>query len=513
MAAPGSDPRSLAPEPAPAGGADPSVPGDGKPPYRRLYRSPQGRMLGGVAHGLAVHLGLPVSWVRIAFVVLFFAQGLGGLLYAAFWFVVPIGIGEPAPRGGGPHWLYVNGTFVPVAAGTAGGGDLSKGGGRRGGELNKDGGRRGGWIGRMREVLQHTLRGEPVELGEAPAGTPAAGTAGTGTAGGTGTGQRQGGLGQLAALVMLVIGVIALLNALNVQTAKPYTWPLLAIGVGVALVWRQADDSRWQRWFGLEEGEKRRGAYTRVGAGVLLVVAGIIAFLATQGSGSTIGSVVEASLAVLAGVLVLVGPYALRMWQDLGAERTARIRAQERAEIAAHVHDSVLHTLTLIQRRAEDPKEVLRLARAQERELRLWLYRPEAVAEAAPDTMAESLRAVVAEVEDRHGVPVEVVVVGDCPMDDRIAAQMQAAREATVNAAKYGGGGPVQVYAEVEGRTVMVFVRDHGPGFDPDTVPEDRMGVRESILGRMKRNGGTARVRPAPDGGTEVELEMERAND
>ncbi|WP_344345567.1 PspC domain-containing protein [Kitasatospora putterlickiae] len=456
-----------------------------------MYRSPQGRMLGGVAHGLAVHLGLPVSWVRIAFVVLFFAQGLGGLLYAAFWFVVPIGIGEPARRGGA-HWVYVNGAFVPVGSWQAGGA----------GELSKDERRRGGMIRRLREVLQHALRGEPAEAGEGADGSGAAAA-----------GQRQGGLGQLAALVMLVIGVIALLNALNVQTAKPYTWPLLAVGVGVALVWRQADDSRWQRWFGLEEGEKRRGAYTRVGAGVLLVVAGLIAFLATQGSDSPVGWMIESSLAVLAGVLVLLGPYALRMWQDLGAERTARIRAQERAEIAAHVHDSVLHTLTLIQRRAEDPKEVLRLARAQERELRLWLYRPEAVAEQAPDTMAESLRAVVAEVEDRHGVPVEVVIVGDCPMDDRIAAQMQAAREATVNAAKYGGGGPVQVYAEVEGRTVMVFVRDHGPGFDPDTVPEDRMGVRESILGRMKRNGGTARVRPAPDGGTEVELEMERAND
>ncbi|MFE2723701.1 PspC domain-containing protein [Kitasatospora sp. NPDC059327] len=450
-------------------------------------------MLGGVAHGLAVHLGLPVTWVRVSFVLLFFAQGIGALLYAAFWFVVPIGIGEPAQRGGA-HWVYVNGAFVPSGSWQASG--------AVGAELSK---RRRGWIGRLRELLQHAFQGEPAAVAGEPGEEPGAAR--------SAAGRRQGGLGQLAALVMLVIGLIALLNALGVQTARPYTWPLLAIGVGVALVWRQADDSRWQRWFGLEEGEKRRGAYTRVGGGVLLVVAGTIAFLATQGSGSTLGSVVEASLAVLAGVLVLVGPYALRMWQDLGAERTARIRAQERAEIAAHVHDSVLHTLTLIQRRAEDPREVLRLARAQERELRLWLYRPEAVAEDAPDTMAESLRAVVAEVEDRHGVPVELVMVGDCPMDERIVAQMQAAREATVNAAKYGGGGPVQVYAEVEGRTVSVFVRDHGPGFDPDTVPEDRMGVRESIIGRMKRNGGTARVRPAPDGGTEVELEMERTND
>ncbi|MFJ8626875.1 PspC domain-containing protein [Kitasatospora sp. NPDC093550] len=486
MAAPGTDPRTLAPDAAPSAGADPNASDGAKPPYRRLYRSPQGRMLGGVAHGLAVHLGLPVRWVRLAFVLLFFAQGIGALLYAAFWFVVPIGIGEPSARGGA-QWVYLNGVFVPAAPGLQGG-LLSKG-------------NTGGWLGRLRRLLQHTLQGEPVA---APAeGGAAAPSAKTG----------QGGLGQLAALVMVVIGLIALLNVLGWQTAKPYTWPLLAIGVGVALVWRQADDSRWQRWFGIEEGEKRRGAYTRVGAGVLLAVAGTIALLAMQGSGSTLSSVIEASLAVLAGVLVLLGPYGLRLWQDLGAERTARIRAQERAEIAAHIHDSVLHTLTLIQRRAEDPKEVLRLARSQERELRLWLYRPEAAAEAAPDTMAETLRAAVAEVEDRHGVQVELVIVGDCPMDEKIAAQMQAAREATVNAAKYGGGGPVQVYAEVEGRTVSVFVRDHGPGFDPDTVPEDRMGVRESIIGRMKRNGGTARVRPAAGGGTEVELEMERTND
>ncbi|MFJ9519078.1 PspC domain-containing protein [Kitasatospora sp. NPDC101801] len=481
MAAPGTDPRPLAPDGPRVPDAPSADLGVAPPPYRRLYRSPHGRMLGGVAHGLSLHLGLPVTWVRVAFVLLFFAQGIGVLLYAAFWFVVPIGIGQPAP-GGGPRWAYVNGGFVPADA-VVGGAELRKGRPRR--------------VGRLRELLQRTFHGETAVAGEL--GTDARPT--------------RGGLGQLLALLLLVVGIMALLSALHIQTAKPYVWPLLTIGVGVALVWRQADDSRWQRWFGLEEGTKRRAAYTRVGAGVLLVVAGTVGFLIIQGGDSTVSAVIEAALAVLAGVLVLVGPYALRLWQDLGTERTARIRAQERAEIAAHVHDSVLHTLTLIQRNADDAKEVLRLARAQERELRLWLYRPEAAAEAAPDTLAERIRSVVAEVEDLHGVAVELVCVGDCPMDDRIAAQIQAAREATVNAAKYGGGGPVQVYAEVEGRTVSVFVRDHGPGFDPDSVPEDRMGVRESIIGRMKRNGGTARVRPAPDGGTEVELEMERADD
>ncbi|QKW19928.1 PspC domain-containing protein [Kitasatospora sp. NA04385] len=457
MAAPETRTTEPAPTEAPAGA----------PPYRRLYRSPHGRILGGVCQGLATHLGVPVTWVRLAFIVLFFSEGIGALLYAAFWVVVPLGINQAAPGADRPA--------------------------RRPG----DG---GGRFGRMRELLERTFHGDQ--------GLPAAAD---GPAPVEGRG-RAGSMGQLFALVALVIGVMALLSALGIQTAKPYVWPLLAVGIGVALVWRQADDSRWQSWFGLEPGS-RKGAYLRVLSGVLLVVAGIIGYFVTQGVDSPVALVVESSLAVVAGVLVLGGPSMLRMWQDLGAERTARIRAQERAEIAAHVHDSVLHTLTLIQRRAEDPKEVLRLARAQERELRLWLYRPEAAAEQAPDTLAEHLREIVAEVEDRHGVHLELVCVGDCPMDERIASQMRAAREAMVNAAKYGGGGPVQVYAEVEGRTVSVFVRDHGPGFDPDDLPEDRMGVRESIIGRMRRNGGTARVRPAPDGGTEVELEMERAAD
>jgi signal transduction histidine kinase len=233
--------------------------------------------------------------------------------------------------------------------------------------------------------------------------------------------------------------------------------------------------------------------------------------------GGHLGSVLQAALAVLVGVALLAGPYLVRMTQDLSAERLMRIRAQERAEVAAHVHDSVLHTLTLIQRNADSPGEVRRLARAQERELRAWLYRPESWGkeeETEPETLAEAVRRTAAEVEDKHGVPLEVVVVGDCPLDEKLTAQIQAAREAMVNAAKYGGdGGPVQVYAEVEGRTVFLSVRDRGPGFDLDAIPADRMGVRESIIGRMERNGGTARVRAAPDGGTEVELEMERAEE
>jgi signal transduction histidine kinase len=172
------------------------------------------------------------------------------------------------------------------------------------------------------------------------------------------------------------------------------------------------------------------------------------------------------------------------------------------------VHDSVLHTLTLIQRNAGDPREVQRLARSQERELRGWLYAPAA----DPDeTLAAAVRKLAGEVEDDHGVPIEVVCVGDCALDGGLASMLQAAREAMVNAAKYAEAPSVSVFAEVEGDHVTLFVRDRGRGFELDQVASDRMGVRGSIIGRMHRNGGKASVRTAPGEGTEVRLEMKRS--
>jgi signal transduction histidine kinase len=193
------------------------------------------------------------------------------------------------------------------------------------------------------------------------------------------------------------------------------------------------------------------------------------------------------------------------MARDLSAERAARVREQERAEVAAHLHDSVLHTLTLIQRKVDDPREVARLARAQERELRAWLYRPETEQAA---TFAAALARTLAEVEDAHGVTIEAVTVGDAPLGDRLQAVLRAVREAAVNAAKHGGGSPISVYAEVEDGRAEVFVRDRGPGFDVAAVPADRMGVRQSILGRMERHGGRATIRSERGEGTEVHVEM-----
>lgn len=422
-----------------------TAPGGDEQSLRKLYRSADGRLLGGVARGLAGHLGLPVGWVRLVFLALFLAQGLGALLYAVFWIVVPLGVGGTPTE--------------------------------------------------MRPLFETTGEGRRR--------------------------LRKPDRGQIFAIIALfVVGTVFVASAdLGRGGAGHYIWPTLLIGAGVVLVWRQADNARRAQWASLSTDSRRRRIFqvARGLAGVALVGMGLTVFMVVRGSAAQLGNVLTAAIAVVAGVALLAGPWLVRMTQDLSDERLMRIRAQERAEVAAHVHDSVLHTLTLIQRNADDGGEVRRLARAQERELRAWLYKPEGTGkdeENEPDTLAEAVKATAAEVEDYHGVPIEVVVVGDCPLDEKLAAQMQAAREAMVNAAKYGGeGGAVQVFAEVDGRTVFLSVRDRGPGFDLDAVPDDRMGVRESIFGRMERNGGTARVRSAPDGGTEVELEMERAAD
>jgi signal transduction histidine kinase len=178
--------------------------------------------------------------------------------------------------------------------------------------------------------------------------------------------------------------------------------------------------------------------------------------------------------------------------------------------VAAHLHDSVLQTLALIQRQADDPREVVRLARSQERDLRNWLY---GATTATESSLQAALERVAAEVEERYGVPIEVVAVGDCDADARTEPLVLAAREALVNAAKHSRASRVDVFAEIGTDEVTVFVRDRGVGFDGDAVPADRLGVRNSIVARMQRHGGSASVRSAPGEGTEVRLTMPRLDD
>jgi signal transduction histidine kinase len=237
--------------------------------------------------------------------------------------------------------------------------------------------------------------------------------------------------------------------------------------------------------------------------GVVLATVGVVA-LATQGQGfDVVLTSALAAVAVLVGAAVIALPWVVRMWQGLQAEQTERIRATERADIAAHLHDSVLQTLALVQRRADDPATVIRLARSQERELREWLYADQ---NRSTDSLASAVTTVTHEVEDEHGIPIEVVVTGDRPMDDGGQALVKATREALLNAVRHGAP-PVSVYVEVGPSGVEAFVRDHGPGFETTEIGDDRLGVRESILGRMRRHGGAAKIRRL-ESGTEIELTL-----
>ncbi|PPK69628.1 PspC domain-containing protein [Actinokineospora auranticolor] len=322
--------------------------------------------------------------------------------------------------------------------------------------------------------------------------------------------ERQQAFGLIALGAGLTIGAGTLSGTVN-------GWFAGSIGVtlvGAALVWREADQSQRRRVKGALLGGGGRSALVRVLSGGALVVTGIVMVLISSMGLDQVQFTLLAVVAALVGVAMLTVPWWLRMVRDLGDERRARIRTEERAEIAAHLHDSVLQTLALIQKQADAPREVLRLARGQERQLRSWLYGPAGyggVGGAAGGSLAEALARASGEVEDTFAIKVQHVVVGDCELDAKLTAVVMAAREAMVNAAKHAGVAEVSVYAEVEPETVTVFVRDRGKGFDPEEVPEDRHGLADSIRGRMERNGGEIKLRTAPGDGTEVQLHMPRA--
>jgi signal transduction histidine kinase len=239
--------------------------------------------------------------------------------------------------------------------------------------------------------------------------------------------------------------------------------------------------------------------------GLSLAAVGVIVFVDQNATSDGRDAAFESSAVAIALLLVL-GPWAWRLAAERDSERTARIRSQERAEMAARVHDSVLQTLALVQREAGDPRRVAGLARRQERELRSWLYPDPRTGDAG---LASAMDTAAAEVEELHGVPVELVRTGDVPLDDRVEALMLAAREAMANSARHSGADQVSVFVDVGEDEIAIFVRDRGSGFDPDSVPADAHGIAESIRGRMTRVGGTSTISSSADG-TEVELRLGR---
>jgi signal transduction histidine kinase len=322
-----------------------------------------------------------------------------------------------------------------------------------------------------------------------------------------------------AILIPTLIAVQFITSSLHVPFIGFIGWPtFLAAGV-IILIWRNADES--EKAFidhdvvpllGADTHDKgRRWLIARVVVGALIGAAGIVLLVEGHTTVAKLRPIGGAAL-VIAAIVVIFGPWWLSLVRDLIAERQARALAEERAQMAAHVHDSVLQTLALIQRSSDDPQHVVRLARAQERELRAWLFEgrsPGAIGEDAT-MLAEGVGLLQRQVEADHGIAVQVVMVGDCELDEALRALLDAAREATVNAAKWSGAEQVSVYAEVETDTVMIYVRDRGRGFDPDAVPEDRQGIARSIRARVARFGGSAVVRSAPGKGAEVQLSMPR---
>jgi signal transduction histidine kinase len=291
-----------------------------------------------------------------------------------------------------------------------------------------------------------------------------------------------------------LIGVGFVLAAAELGLTFPgeeVLWPVLAAATGLSGFW----------WLSGPSPAARRS---------LAVVVVVILLFWGAFPGSDVDQVVIAGVAGALVATIVFGPRWLRSSRATADERARAARSDERAEVAGVVHDSVLQTLALIQSRADDPAEVRALARAQERDLRARLFE-ETDPAARPASIAAALRAVAAEVEDAHRIKIDVVTVGDAPLDERATALVAAAREALLNAVIHAPGAAVSLFAEVDDGRVAAYVRDRGPGFDLEAIPEDRRGVTDSIVARMVRHGGHAAVRTAPGGGCEVHLVLERA--
>ncbi|MDT0195088.1 PspC domain-containing protein [Arthrobacter sp. AB6] len=442
------------------------------------------RFIAGVCSGLAAHLGLPVNTVRVGMVLASLAGGAGVVFYAWLWIMVPTAYESARRQGRRPASPIAPAVSLkPLPAGTTV--DPFKGvpaGGSPG--------------------------GSPAGAGM---GTPSA-NAGPGMVAGAGLAaeevpapwfrfreMRYGKEILLGAGLLLVAGILSA-QLLGVDVPLGTIIPAAAVLGGASIAWMQLDETRRA---GLVDKTKanQAGGWARLAAGLALVVAGVLVMVSGSGSWEQTWLALLASVAVLGGVVLVLLPWALKFWRDLEAERAGRIRETERAEIAAHLHDSVLQTLALIQRRAANEHDVVRLARAQERELRGWLF-----GDPGKDSglLSDRIKAVAGEVEDLLGNAVEVVSVGDTEVTEGHEALIQASREAMLNASRHGGGA-VSVYLEATRGRAEVFIKDRGPGFELQDVPEDRLGVRESIIGRMNRHGGSATITSTSEG-TQVRL-------
>ena len=321
-------------------------------------------------------------------------------------------------------------------------------------------------------------------------------------------------LQRAAAFGLQMLGAMLVLRSAGLWLGDALVWPLALAALGSAVLWARSDDAGRASWTALASSGKPLvallsddGSLPRRLIGGALVLSALFALLVTNVRADDLAATIAAFIVAVGGLALLLAPAVYRLAQQAGEERRERIRSEERAEIGAHLHDSVLHTLALIQR-SESPQEMATLARSQERELRTWLQgRPTSGEDA---TVESGFEAMAARMEAGEHIAVDLVVVGDAPLDQQLTALVAAAGEAVTNAARHAGVGEVSVYVEVEATGVTVYIRDEGKGFDPTTVAPDRRGIAHSIRGRMERHGGSAAVDTRPGEGTEVTLTMPR---
>ncbi|HEY8921071.1 MAG TPA: PspC domain-containing protein [Candidatus Limnocylindria bacterium] len=312
-------------------------------------------------------------------------------------------------------------------------------------------------------------------------------------------------LGQALGGALILGGVLLLLLVSGFWFGETLAWPVSLAAIGFAILWARSGEERGARWpFDAIRGRVSPG---RLAIGSLLILGAMVVFLATNTSLRALGSTLLAALVGIGGLALIGGPWAWNLGRELIEERSQRARTEARAEMAAHLHDSVLQTLALIQR-SPAQREMVTLARTQERELRTWLYgRAPTLAGAR---LRDAIDAMAGRVERDQQVKVEAIVVGDADLDEHARALVSALGEATLNAARHSGSTEVSVYVEVEDDAISAYVRDHGTGFDPEAVAADRRGIADSIVGRMERHGGTAGVNSRPGAGTEIVMRLAR---
>jgi len=310
--------------------------------------------------------------------------------------------------------------------------------------------------------------------------------------------------------MMIALALALLARRLGVGEVSAWALPAIVFITALILVWSPLDsavqsDARRPDVTGLFSHD----AWGRVVVGLLLAIGAVIWFAQWDFKGHPLTHAIVVPIVAVMAIILVPAPWWTRLIRQLAVEREQRVREFERAEIAAHLHDSVMQTLTLIRAKANEPDTVARLARAQERDLRAYLYQDR---RSEADSVATALLAAMSEVEDTHGVAIDVVSVGDAPTTIPMRAAVRAAREAATNAARHGME-PISVYAELTEDAYEIFVRDSGPGFDPRVVDKDRAGIRNSIIGRAARHGGTAVISSAPQSRTEVAITMPRKDE